>query len=111
IRLVLGRNGTVSQTEFIPYLRTEKGIRLMTVAAESAFFKEIEKRNEALKSPELLQQRWREFVLGRQHAMLSHLSGQPRILRVLIRRLGLTGWWYRRYDAGRSLNYVQCESH
>lgn len=111
VKLDLKKNGSLDKVEFIPYVQTDIGIRRMTKDEESDFHREITGRNKALESPEALDRLWHDFVLSRQYQMLSGLTGTSRLLRRIIRRLGLTRWWHQRYDAGRSLNLVQCESH
>jgi len=111
VELRLGTNPVLLRYDFIPFFQTASGLRRMTPAEDSEFRRVMAERNEALKSPQLLEERWREFVLTRKYDVLRRLKSQPRLLHGLLRRLDLTSWWYRRYNPGPPLNYVQCESH
>lgn len=111
VKLVLQKNGVTNPIEIIPFIRTEIGLRRMTDLEESNFFRSIDKRNQVLQSPQELDRMWRAFVSSRKHAMLSRLTGLPRLISALIHRVGLTDWWFAKYDFGPSLNYVKCESH
>lgn len=111
VKLTLKKERTLENVELIPFLHIETGLRRMTPEEESGFLAQLEERNDILKSPKQLEQMWRAFVGSRKHAMLSRLTGLPRLMSGVVRRLGLTDWWFDRYDFGPSLNSVQCESH
>src|SRR5690606_12672914 len=111
VKLELGSAGSVLGHRIIPFTRHEAGVRKMNAHEESAFGRAIESRNKVLASAELLEEQWHQFVKSRRHALLSRVQGQPRLLRGIIRRLGLEQWGYTRYDPRPPLNYIQCESH
>lgn len=97
--------------EFIPYVRTNIGLRRMGADEKTRFESEVDARSAILNSPEELNKRWREFVEARRENYFGGVAIRSRLLRGLMRRLGLLTWWARKYRNLPLLNYVRCESH
>lgn len=98
VRLVFRKNAKV-HFKILPYKQCCNGAMKLAVQDEtSRLAKEIEQLCCDLNSPELLEEKWKEFSSAAKFMVLKHANHCPQFVWRLLRKLGLTRLLLRRKD-------------
>lgn len=97
----------------IPYFQSKSfsGARKMDSESEREFLSNIDKKNEEIQVPGLVEKKWREYCYSKRYSYLAKLFGYNRIMTKLNKKGLLTKMLHSKESVLRALNCVRCESH
>jgi poly-gamma-glutamate synthesis protein (capsule biosynthesis protein) len=106
-------NGDSLSWDVIPFRQySDKfGLELLKREDSISFFQKIDGINSIILNPEMLEDKWEEFVLSRQERYLSLACIPSTLLSRVLYKLKISRYFRSRKHMRMLLNLVRCESH